>query len=79
MKRFYCTICQRVKRVRRMPDSIEQVNSDTPALRHGVCRWHSDPTFRLARVPVNIEGKFKPASEAQSNSRMIRNTKKGAK
>ncbi len=41
MKRFYCTICQRVKRVRTLPRNTQSVNSMTPEKRIGTCDKHA--------------------------------------
>jgi hypothetical protein len=40
MKRFFCTICQRVKRVRNLPSNVVSVNSMTPTKREGTCDKH---------------------------------------
>lgn len=37
MKRFFCTICQRVKRVHRLPDT--DIEHDGAVI--GQCRWHT--------------------------------------
>src|SRR3546814_10315772 len=46
-KRFYCTVCQRVKRVRHLPRNTQSVNSMTPEKRVGTCDKHA--------LPVNQE------------------------
>lgn len=40
MQRFYCTICQRVKRVQHLPASVIFPTSTSPRQRIGQCRWH---------------------------------------
>lgn len=40
MKRFYCTICGRIKRVRNLPRNTQSVNSMTPEKRIGTCEKH---------------------------------------
>lgn len=50
MKRFFCAICKKVKRVRRMPDDVEEHKD--PSLRVGECRWHSGP-HGATRARVN--------------------------
>lgn len=40
MKRFYCTICQRIKRVRTLPTNVQSVNSMTVGKRVGTCDKH---------------------------------------
>ena len=40
MKRFYCTVCKRVKRVRRLPMSTQTPNAVDVTQRQGVCDRH---------------------------------------
>lgn len=40
MKRFLCTICGRIKRVRKYPSDITHVNSDNVLERTGTCARH---------------------------------------
>jgi hypothetical protein len=44
MKRFFCTVCKRVKRVRNLPYRIQPQHVDdvVPAARLGECNWHVD-------------------------------------
>ena len=49
MKRFYCTVCQRVKRVQKWPAQITYQESVSPKLREGVCDKHSKPVMRTLR------------------------------
>ena len=47
MKRFFCTICGDVKRVRRLPGNIDlQVE---PLVRKGECVWHNSNVPRVVR------------------------------
>ncbi len=51
MKRFFCTTCQRIKRVRTLPDNVKTVYDEDTG-RHvvagvvedrvGTCRWHGE-------------------------------------
>lgn len=41
MKRFFCTICQQVKRVRSLPHKIENVSLLDPSKRLGKCEFHN--------------------------------------
>lgn len=43
MKRFYCTVCKKVKRVQNLPIVIENEIADNPVNRIGVCNHHSNP------------------------------------
>jgi len=40
MKRFYCTICKRVKRVRKLPPTMDTPQADKVVERTGVCNLH---------------------------------------
>jgi hypothetical protein len=42
MKRFYCTVCKKVKRVRKMPRVIETPKAQAPAERVGQCNRHKE-------------------------------------
>ena len=42
MKRFFCTVCKRVKRVRNYPASVENKYATQPGERIGICSRHSD-------------------------------------
>lgn len=46
MKRFYCTICQKAKRVRRLPNDYD----DYDRVGTGTCRWHTSRTTHTAFV-----------------------------
>jgi hypothetical protein len=54
MKRFYCSICQQVKRVRRYPAIIETPSADKPIERVGVCNFHSNPVFKTRPESTNV-------------------------
>ena len=40
MKRFYCTVCRKVKRVRKYPRIIQDAQNIAPAARVGQCNHH---------------------------------------
>jgi hypothetical protein len=42
MKRFYCTVCQKMKRVRKMPRVIQTPKATDPKLRVGQCNRHKE-------------------------------------
>jgi hypothetical protein len=44
MKRFYCTICKKVKRVRQYPFSVENRDSENVTDRVGICTRHAFET-----------------------------------
>lgn len=41
MKRFYCTICRKVKRVRKYPTNVATPNAEDIYQREGTCNRHS--------------------------------------
>ena len=59
MKRFYCTICKRIKRVRVYPVSVDHASSDDVMTRKGTCAWHhpSSTTFRRELASTMKGGK----------------------
>lgn len=63
MNRFYCVVCNKVKRVQHYPSNVVNVESDTPSLRKGSCNRHSHPSTRTA---------WKPANEVQADARFNR-------
>lgn len=60
MKRFYCTICGHIKRVRSLPNNVAEIHSDDVSSRKGTCKWH-DPMAITAKArklaSVNKGGK----------------------
>ena len=54
MKRFYCTVCKKIKRVRKYPANIQDADATFPADRIGSCNRHSESMGetinRLARI-----------------------------
>jgi hypothetical protein len=68
MKRFFCTICGRVKRVRKYPIDITSVHSDNVLARVGTCSKHTEELMQgksaqmmsfKSDVPVMIIAKSK--------------------
>jgi hypothetical protein len=43
MKRFYCSVCKRIKRVRKLPLQIDTPQADKVSERTGVCNLHTNP------------------------------------
>lgn len=41
MKRFFCTVCKKYKRVRKFPRRIVNQHAQNPQHREGVCNWHT--------------------------------------
>lgn len=50
MKRFYCTICKKVKRVRQYPASVDSPTATLPTDRIGECNSHYENSSRAARM-----------------------------
>lgn len=50
MKRFYCTVCKKVKRVQNLPIVIENEIADNPVNRIGICNHHSSPKIPKVKV-----------------------------
>jgi hypothetical protein len=42
MKRFYCTTCEKFKRVRKYPGNVTNTTAEDPRAREGQCNWHYD-------------------------------------
>lgn len=42
MKRFFCTTCDSMKSVNRLPTSVENPLEKDPLRRVGQCKWHTD-------------------------------------
>lgn len=40
MKRFYCTVCKKIKRVRKWPHNVRNVESMDARAREGECNYH---------------------------------------
>ena len=54
MKRFFCTKCERVRRVRKLPLQVttNMVAGAGIVERIGECDWHTLGRMRIARVKV---------------------------
>jgi hypothetical protein len=52
MKRFYCTVCKKIKRVRQYPANIQDAHATFPADRIGSCNRHelSEYQVKIARL-----------------------------
>jgi len=51
MKRFFCKVCKKQKRVRRMPDSVTQAQAYNVTERVGMCSWHVIGRVHVPRIP----------------------------
>lgn len=49
MKRFYCTICRKLKRVQTFPPSVRNRDAANPEERQGFCRKHIDSVYVAGR------------------------------
>jgi hypothetical protein len=50
MKRFFCTECKKVRRVRNVPRDVNVIGDGKPHQRLGVCRWHNNQ--RVSRASL---------------------------
>lgn len=73
MKRFYCTICKRVKRVRKMPTRIQDADSIDVTLRVGECNRHNAPKARVVR-PAFVKPQVQKTTP-QVNRKQARNAR----
>jgi len=55
MNRFYCTVCKKVKRVRKYPTSVFNPIAPLPEDRIGQCNWHVVGRIKpIRRVSVRV-------------------------
>lgn len=59
MKRFYCTICRKVKRVQKWPDDVQAYTSINVFDRMGTCNYHT-----MGRV-VHVSTRVRPSKPAK--------------
>jgi len=52
MKRFYCKVCKRVKRVRRVPLTVDTPSAYAVTERVGMCSWHVMGRVHIPRTPT---------------------------
>ena len=74
MKRFYCTVCKRVKRVRRIPPSVLTPNAEIVTERTGECAYHASgvrPRYKSERHTT-----AKPIKQV-TIERVVNKTRKG--
>jgi hypothetical protein len=61
MKRFFCVICKRIKRVRVLPSDVQHYDViENPINRTGTCRFHSG-----SRVKSSVKS-VRPSKTVQS-------------
>lgn len=77
MKRFYCTICKQVKRVRRLPAILDvERNHVNPTDRIGECDKHSQPRNKTLTFAETLKKHWTPENIAQADARMNRTNSK---
>ena len=74
MKRFYCTVCKRIKRVRVYPADIEGISNEMPENRVGTCRRHYE--VKPARKVQLVKGEWTEANKQQAEGRFNRTNSK---
>lgn len=47
MKRFFCIVCNKVKRVRQIPANVETPHAPKVEDRRGACKWHTEASATL--------------------------------
>jgi len=52
MKRFWCSVCDKIRHVRIMPGNVIEPSSDKPEERIGTCQWHDRPV-NVSRDKIN--------------------------
>ena len=65
-KRFFCTICGRVKRVRHLPSIIQSPDAVTPAVRKGQCDRH----FARPMTRVSVIAPVQPAQTIKKQKKV---------
>ena len=60
MKRFFCRVCNKVKRVQQWPALVDSVDSINVFDRIGECNWHSGYAPRVVRTVGQSFKKVKP-------------------
>lgn len=81
MKRFYCTTCQKVKRVRVLP-AISNPLAEDVKKRTGRCRWHSNVATHsefLRSIQPSGQTTLPKAKPIKAVVPMPRKAKKGGK
>jgi hypothetical protein len=71
MKRFYCTVCKRIKRVRVYPADIQDASSEMPENRVGTCRRHYEQKPARKVKPV-VQREWTEANKQQAEGRFNR-------
>lgn len=72
MKRFFCTVCQRVKRVRVLPSNTQSVLAKSPNNRVGQCDRHLEP------VAVGKTEQMRSFAKKNNIPTIVLKTRKGA-
>lgn len=72
MKRFYCTICKKIKRVRVYPVDIQDDTNVLPEHRIGTCRRHY--AVKPAKATRLVQGEWTEANKEQAEGRFNRKT-----
>jgi len=53
MNRFFCVVCNKIKRVQHYPPTVTNRESETPSLRKGSCARHTRSYQRESLVSVS--------------------------
>jgi hypothetical protein len=56
MKRFFCVICKRIKRVRVLPSDVQHYDViENPINRTGTCRFHTGTRVKSVRPSKTVK------------------------
>ncbi len=50
MKRFYCTVSKKLKRVLQYPANVKDTSAKLPQDRVGECKWHANSDFMTRKA-----------------------------
>lgn len=64
-QRFYCTQCQKIKRVSVLPPDVENPYDISPLNRIGVCRWHTTANGSSHRAFLGHKPGHRPSVSSQ--------------
>lgn len=70
VKRFFCQLCNKVKRVQTLPLGTSNIYNGDPTVRVGTCRWHHASSRavaqdRVKRRHINVKRRKSAPVQAQ--------------
>ena len=70
MKRFFCTVCKKVKRVQQWPIDVQAYSSVNVYDRMGTCNRHSEPKVykvKVEKTPTHVGASLIKQDRAKMN------------